>query len=121
MLFSATLHSPDITTVSKQICKHPQWVDLKGKDFVPDTVHHSVIVVDPLEDKRWAQRGVELPRTDGVHAKDDLSNPTDRLAISQRCKLLKPLILKQLVDTFEMSHSILFCRTRDDCDNLEDY
>ncbi len=29
-------------------------VDLKGKDSVPETVDHAVIVVDPLTDLSWA-------------------------------------------------------------------
>jgi hypothetical protein len=31
----------------------PQWVDLKGQDSVPDTVHHVVVPVDPKADRRW--------------------------------------------------------------------
>ena len=36
--FSATLHSPQITSLAEQICHNPAWVDLKGNDTVPDTV-----------------------------------------------------------------------------------
>ena len=31
----------------------PQWVDLKGQDSVPDTVHQVVCIVDPKNDKSW--------------------------------------------------------------------
>ncbi len=31
----------------------PTWVDLKGQDAVPDTVHHLVCYVDPIRDKSW--------------------------------------------------------------------
>lgn len=31
----------------------PQWVDLKGQDSVPDTVHHVVVPIDPKTDRRW--------------------------------------------------------------------
>lgn len=31
----------------------PTWVDLKGEDAVPDTVHHVVALVNPKSDKRW--------------------------------------------------------------------
>lgn len=31
----------------------PQWVDLKGQDTVPDTVHHVVCKVDAKQDKMW--------------------------------------------------------------------
>ena len=37
-LFSATLHSPAIRSLADAICVNPIWVDLKGKDFVPDRV-----------------------------------------------------------------------------------
>jgi ATP-dependent RNA helicase DDX1 len=40
LMFSATLHSPEIKELSEQICKFPTWVDLKGKDTIP-TVRHS--------------------------------------------------------------------------------
>jgi len=124
MLFSATLHSKDIKNVSSQVCKHPTWVDLKGKDFVPDTVHHSVIVVDPLKDLRYRTNTWGTAITDGVHARDNTNFNTmtpSAEARSEWIKMLKPLTVKQLVDTFEMSHCMIFCRTRDDCDNLERY
>lgn len=31
----------------------PLWVDLKGQDSVPDTVHHVVCMVDPSADRSW--------------------------------------------------------------------
>jgi len=31
----------------------PTWVDLKGQDSVPDTVHHVVCYVDPVGDTSW--------------------------------------------------------------------
>jgi hypothetical protein len=31
----------------------PQWIDLKGQDSVPDTVHQVVCMVDPKVDKSW--------------------------------------------------------------------
>lgn len=33
----------------------PQWVDLKGQDSVPDTVHQVVCMIDPREDMSWAR------------------------------------------------------------------
>ena len=47
LLFSATLHSNDIGELSQRLCEKPTWVDLKGKDAVPDTVHHACVFVDP--------------------------------------------------------------------------
>lgn len=49
----------------------PTWVDLKGEDSVPDTVHHVVITVDPRTDMSWSSLAKRIP-TDGVHAKDRL-------------------------------------------------
>lgn len=31
----------------------PQWVDLKGQDSVPDTVHHVVCKIDAETDRMW--------------------------------------------------------------------
>ena len=31
----------------------PTWVDLKGQDSVPETVHHVVCYVDPIKDTSW--------------------------------------------------------------------
>ena len=36
-----------------ELMHFPQWVDLKGQDSVPDTVHHVVVRVDPKADRRW--------------------------------------------------------------------
>lgn len=47
----------------------PTWVDLKGEDAVPETVHHVVVTIDPREDKSWASLRRHV-RTDGVHMKD---------------------------------------------------
>jgi superfamily II DNA/RNA helicase len=36
LMFSATLHSNSIQKMSQQLCRFPQWVDLKGKDAIPE-------------------------------------------------------------------------------------
>lgn len=54
----------------------PTWVDLKGEDAVPETVHHVVVMVDPQKDKSW--QNIKRPiRTDGVHREDSIrpNNP----------------------------------------------
>lgn len=43
----------------------PTWVDLKGEDAVPDTVHHVVVKVDPQTDKSWHNLQKHV-MTDGV-------------------------------------------------------
>lgn len=47
----------------------PTWVDLKGEDSVPETVHHVVVRVDPQQDLSW-ERLTKHVQTDGVHQAD---------------------------------------------------
>lgn len=49
----------------------PTWVDLKGEDSVPETVHHVVVIVDPQTDKSWANLNRHI-ETDGVHYRDNV-------------------------------------------------
>lgn len=37
LLFSATLHSPEVRALADKICQNPIIIDLKGKDAVPET------------------------------------------------------------------------------------
>ncbi|XP_055767740.1 ATP-dependent RNA helicase DDX1 [Salvelinus fontinalis] len=50
---SATLHSFDVKKLSEKIMHFPTWVDLKGEDSVPETVHHVVVPVNPKHDRSW--------------------------------------------------------------------
>merc|ERR1712228_182451 len=125
ILFSATLHSDPIREMSKKLCRQPIWVDLKGKDFVPDTVHHCILVVDPIKDRQWTSRNNvnENIQTDGVHLRDQIQwNPSKQSLSdntrSEGIKILKPIILKKIIDAFRMHQCLIFCRTRLDCDNL---
>ena len=43
----------------------PTWVDLKGEDAVPETVHHVVVMVDPQKDQSWTNMRKHID-TDGV-------------------------------------------------------
>ena len=52
--------------MAAQVCAHPIWVDLKGKDALPETVHHTLVRVDPNEDATWLQSTPEV-WTDNVH------------------------------------------------------
>lgn len=57
---------------SKERLMHfPTWVDLKGEDAVPETVHHVVVTVDPRADTTWSTLRRHIP-TDGVHQKDNV-------------------------------------------------
>lgn len=49
----------------------PTWVDLKGEDAVPETVHHVVVSVDPQKDRSWHNFRRPI-KTDGVHAQDNI-------------------------------------------------
>ena len=55
--------------IAKVICQNPMWVDLKGKESVPETVHHVQYQVDPTEDRSWLQKEPKI-ETDGVHSVD---------------------------------------------------
>lgn len=57
------------------------------------TVHNVVVVVDPT---RESVPTSHLPPTDGIHANDRY--PTPELALSQRVKLLKPIVLLRVID-----------------------
>lgn len=54
---SATLHSFDVKKLSERIMHFPTWVDLKGEDSVPETVHHVVVPVNPKTDRLWERLG----------------------------------------------------------------
>ncbi|MEQ2167558.1 hypothetical protein GOODEAATRI_005290 [Goodea atripinnis] len=54
---SATLHSFDVKKLSERIMHFPTWVDLKGEDSVPETVHHVVVPVNPKADRLWERLG----------------------------------------------------------------
>jgi ATP-dependent RNA helicase DDX1 len=121
LMFSATLHDPKIKELSDIICKFPIWVDLKGKDTVPETVHHAVVFADPQVDQSWRNPDKKFI-TDGIHAKDrvgsDLSSPE---AISEATKLLKPILLRKIIDAWKMEQALIFVRTKLEADNLEKY
>lgn len=99
----------------------PTWVDLKGEDAVPETVHHVVVLVDPQNDKSWTNLRRHI-MTDGVHAQDRVhpgSNTPETL--SEAVKMLKGEYCIRAIDVHNMDRAIIFCRTKLDCDNLEKY
>lgn len=129
--FSATLHSPEISALAEKLCKNPTWVDLKGKDSVPETVHHVVIPVDPSADRSWSLPASDDPSlavpTDGIHAKDKIGSnlqsakELSKEEKSEAVKRMKPRMLVSLIDSLRMTQCLVFCRTNVDCDNLEAY
>jgi ATP-dependent RNA helicase DDX1 len=127
--FSATLHSPEITSLGDAICSRPTWVDLKGKDSVPESVHHVIVDVNAAADRSWTENaGYPAVPVDGVHAKDNVAKQAAKTAASlstteasEGAKLLKPRMLVSLIDSLAMTQAIIFCRTNVDCDNLENF
>ena len=77
---SATLHSNDVKRMADRLMHYPIWIDLKGQDSVPDTVHHVICRVDPLRDDSWktlfGDRNAERRiHTDTVHHQGDRLSP----------------------------------------------
>lgn len=123
--FSATLHSEAIKSLAAKICVNPTWVDLKGMESVPETVHHVVYRVPPfpLSDSPLVQNksaAVKYEHTDAVYVEGSPDNSESDRA-SQEIKQWKLQALLKIVDAFEMSQAILFCRTNVDCNNLEGF
>ena len=124
LMFSATLHSLEIRSLAEKICQHPIWVDLKGKDSVPETVYHLVVEVDPVKDTSWGNAPLTNFPTDEVHIQEirqnqvQPSNPHP-LSRSEGIKRLKLSTFVKLVDSLKMDHCLVFCRTNFDCDNME--
>jgi ATP-dependent RNA helicase DDX1 len=129
--FSATLHTPGVRELAEQMTYHATWVDLKGKDVVPETVDHLIVpVTSTSKSTPWGDSYKYDQFTDGVHSKDNLlmrrpvkniNNDSVALARSQVIKRMKLEAVKDIVDTFSMSTCMIFCRTNVDCNMLEEY
>lgn len=118
---SATLHAFEVKKMADKLMHFPTWIDLKGEDAVPETVHHVVTVVDPQKDTGWhnLRRHVQ---TDGVHARDGVrpgGNTPE--TFSEAVKMLKGEYCLRAIDEHNMDRALIFCRTKSDCDNLERY
>nr|XP_058944208.1 ATP-dependent RNA helicase DDX1-like [Pocillopora verrucosa] len=118
---SATLHSIEVKKLADKIMHFPTWVDLKGKDAVPETVHHVFCRVDPRVDTSWQQLKSAV-KTDGVHAEDKTkSGSQSQESLSEAVKILKVGYLVKAIQEHKMDQAIIFCRTKLDCDNVERY
>lgn len=120
---SATLHDFEIKKMADRLMQFPTWVDLKGEDAVPDTVHHVYCPVDPNKDLSWTKlmRSQHID-TDRVHAKDNIHPETRNSAtLSEAIKILKGEYVVRAIRTLKMDRAIIFCRTKLDCDNLENH
>ncbi|KAJ8270631.1 hypothetical protein GJAV_G00117380 [Gymnothorax javanicus] len=119
---SATLHSFDVKKLSEKIMHFPTWVDLKGEDSVPETVHHVVVPVNPKADRLWEKLGRNHIQTDEVHAKDNTRPGANSPEMwSEAIKILKGEYVVRAIKEHKMDQAIIFCRTKIDCDNLEQY
>ncbi|KAK8791728.1 hypothetical protein WA588_002037 [Blastocystis sp. NMH] len=120
-LFSATLHSPAIRSLAEAICVNPIWVDLKGKDYVPDRVQQVFCMVDARDPAmRTRFHGCEASAfTDHVHPSGELTRVETKEEVSEAMKRMKLNVVKRLVDEYAMDRVMIFCRTNLDCDNLE--
>lgn len=99
----------------------PTWVDLKGEDAVPETVHHVVVMVDPQKDKAWHNLRRHI-QTDAVHAQDNVRPGNNNAeTLSEAVKMLKGEYCIRAINEHKMDRAIIFCRTKLDCDNLERY
>ncbi|KAK3918200.1 ATP-dependent RNA helicase Ddx1 [Frankliniella fusca] len=118
---SATLHDFDVKKMADRLMHFPTWVDLKGEDAVPDTVHHVVVNVDPQKDRTWETLRKHI-MTDGVHVKDNV-RPGNNTAetLSEAVKMLKGEYCIRAINEHKMDKALVFCRTKLDCDNLEKY
>jgi len=118
---SATLHAFEVKKMAERLMHFPTWVDLKGQDSVPETVHHVVCVVDPRSDPTWKSYKRHV-QTDGVHAQDRVGpNVSSPECFSEALKMMKGEYCVRAIDQNKMDYGIIFCRTKLDCDNLERY
>ena len=100
---SATLHNIEVKKLADQLMHFPMWVDLKGQDTVPDTIHHCVCIIDPKEDQSWRTMK-NKPITDAVHATDRLENQTE----SKGYKFKRILLLECKIISQKFFFRILF-------------
>lgn len=118
---SATLHSFEVKKLAERLMHFPTWVDLKGEDSVPETVHHVVCIVDPRKDSSWMNLSRHIV-TDAVHERDNVRpGATTPETLSEAVKLLKGEYVVRAIQQQNMDQGIIFCRTKVDCDNLESY
>eukprot|EP01135_Chromosphaera_perkinsii_P011226 Nk52_evm7s2367 gene=Nk52_evmTU7s2367 len=136
---SATLHCPEVKEVAEKLMTFPVWVDLKGRDAVPECVHHAFVEVDPLDEsmiKNLGQSNLSQLRpkvyVDGIHSLDNVDNilaqygsgrvakgSLTQEALSEIVKHVKPFLLKKVIDAHKMDQALIFVRTRMDADHLE--
>lgn len=115
-------------------------MDLKGHDAVSEYVKHCTFSVsierfDEITNQFFSSINVELKDHkyssiiphDSVHLESNLFEKENKGEIqnkelnSLKVKILKPIILKSIIDKFNMNQCIIFCRTNLDCINLGEF
>nr|MCH1932694.1 hypothetical protein [Shewanella shenzhenensis] len=87
----------------------PTWVDLKGEDAVPETVHHVVVKVDPQLDTSWHSMKQHV-QTDGVHRQDNIGpGKKSAEALSEAVKILKAEYAIRAIKKHNVDRAIIFC------------
>ncbi|CAD6194723.1 unnamed protein product [Caenorhabditis auriculariae] len=121
---SATLHNMEIDRFADRYMSFPQWIDLKGMDSVAETVHHVVCYVDAFSDKQWIRirHQPNHLEDDHIHDKDEIRCGTDeKNTLSLGTKILKGVYVLQAIKALEMDKAMIFCRTKQQCDQMEAY
>ncbi len=86
---SATLHNSEVQKPAEKLMYFPTWIDLKGLDNIPDTIHHCVCMIDSREDTEWRNLQSHIT-TDGVHTIDRLNYSFEsKEMLSEAVKILK--------------------------------
>lgn len=99
---SATLHSFEVKKMADKLMHFPTWIDLKGEDSVPETVHHVVCIVDPKCDTTWSNLRHRI-QTDAVHARDNIRPGTSTPeTLSEAAKILKGEYCIQAINKHNM-------------------
>uniref|UniRef100_A0A8C7KAR9 ATP-dependent RNA helicase n=1 Tax=Oncorhynchus kisutch TaxID=8019 RepID=A0A8C7KAR9_ONCKI len=118
---SATLHSFDVKKLSERIMHFPTWVDLKGEDSVPETVHHVVVPVNPKHDRSWERLDRKNHILVSLGSERLEAHPGQSGMWSEAIKILKGEYTIRAIREHNMDQAIIFCRTKIDCDNMEQY
>jgi len=135
---------------------NPTWVDLKGVDSVPETVHHVICdiniqkhismiqnarvdaILDNVQTTELINQTIAVIKKESSRVKTEensggkavvvkpyasLFKSTDSMQEikSLLIKAIKQQVLIQIIDKFNMSQCMIFCRTNLDCDNLETF
>ncbi|GMR53429.1 hypothetical protein PMAYCL1PPCAC_23624, partial [Pristionchus mayeri] len=121
---SATLHNQQVKQFADRYMHFPAWIDLKGMESISETVHHVVCPVDPANDKQWIRvmHSANRLEDDGVHMRNEVrpGSATEE-TLSFGTKILKGIYVLKAIEALEMKTAIIFCRTKQQCDQMEAY